>query len=84
MRQDKGFMNEQGKFGREVPDVVGFLSEEGISILQGAGYQVQICPSYFHSGKRSRILRQKLQGNKVVELMIGDEFYDDLIFGKRR
>lgn len=77
MRQDKGFVNEQGKFEHEVPDVVGFLYEEGISILQEAGYQVQICPSSFHSGRCSRVLRQKLQRNKVVELIIGDEFYDD-------
>jgi len=80
--QDKGLVNKQGQFKDKMPDVVGFPGEEGLSILQETGYEVQIRHLYIHPGRCSRILRQKLQTDKVVELIIGDEFYEDLTLEK--
>jgi len=61
----------------ELPDVVGFLYEEGLEILQGAGYLVEVAFVHLDSGKRARILRQRVKEGRTVELIVGCEFYDD-------
>lgn len=61
----------------EVPDVVGFLYEEGLAILQDSGYRVEAIFAQPDSGKRTRILRQRLREGRTVELIVSNELYDD-------
>ncbi|NPV28240.1 MAG: hypothetical protein HPY58_01020 [Firmicutes bacterium] len=64
----------------QIPDVIGYLYEEGARLLQQAGYRIQIRftgPLHQEPGKKARILRQREIGEKKVELIIGHEFYSD-------
>lgn len=77
------FLGEQSESELQVPDVVGFLYEEGREILQGSGYHVQALVIQLNAGTRGRILRQQLKEEKTVELTVSNEFYDDPALDKK-
>lgn len=68
---------------KQIPDVIGYTSKEGYQILQKGGYHVDFKYTHNHSDKRSRIVRQKMLENGIVELVISNEYYNDPAIDKK-
>lgn len=62
---------------RRVPDVIGLTQEEGCSVMQNGGYRVNSVYTYHQSKSISRIVRQRVLDQGIVELVISDEYYHD-------
>lgn len=60
-----------------VPDVVGYTLAEGRLILQKEGYRVDLKYTRYHSDQGSRIIRQVLREEGIIELVISNECYHD-------
>lgn len=64
-----------------IPDVVCLTLEDACSLLEKASLQWQIHKTGFAGGykKKIRVLRQRLLREDLVELIIAQESYDDLV-----
>jgi beta-lactam-binding protein with PASTA domain len=61
----------------QVPDLVGYLIEDALDKLQKTGYTATTVDLGERSDRRRRILRQRINGDKTIVLVIGNEFYND-------
>lgn len=61
----------------QAPDVIGYPYEEAQRILLEAEYRIEVCPTDLQSDKKIRVLRQRRIAEKITELILGYEMYDD-------
>ncbi len=62
-------------------DLVGFLAAEAVRLLEEQGYEVVVRSTGPRVTGRGRVVRQRLLGARVVEVVVGYEMYPDLAQG---